>query len=79
MFRFATGCDYVLMILGSIGALAVGASMPAFAYIWGLTTDSFNKNSIVDSSRQTMYYFFYLGTGIFVAGWLMYGCWMITG
>lgn len=32
------------MIFGSIGAIAVGAAMPAFAYIWGLTTDSFNAD-----------------------------------
>jgi len=67
------------MFFGSIGAIAVGAAMPAFAYIWGLTTDSFNADQIVDASRQTMYYFFYLGTGIFFAGLLMYGCWMIAG
>lgn len=67
------------MVLGSIGAVGVGAAMPAFAYIWGLMTDSFNDSSIVDASRQTMFYFFYLGAGIFVGGWLMYGCWMIAG
>ena len=35
MFRFATGCDYFLMVLGSIGAIAVGGALPAFAFIWG--------------------------------------------
>ena len=34
---------------------------------------------MVNAARQTMFYFFYLGAGIFVAGWLMYGCWMIAG
>lgn len=79
MFRFATGLDYFLMILGSLGAIAVGAAMPAFAFIWGKMTDSFGTTSIVDSSRETMYIFFYLGAGILVAGFLMYGCWMIAG
>lgn len=29
------------MIIGSIGALAVGTALPAFAFIWGQMTDSF--------------------------------------
>ena len=41
MFRFATGFDYFLMVLGSIGAISVGAAMPAFAFLWGQMTDSF--------------------------------------
>ena len=41
MFRFATCFDVFLMIMGSIGAIALGASMPAFAYIWGQMTDAF--------------------------------------
>ena len=81
MFRFATCLDYFLIFMGSIGALAVGGGLPAFAFIWGQMTDSFSTpgQEMVDAARQTMYYFFYLGAGIFAAGWLMYGCWMIAG
>ena len=41
MFRFATGLDYILMALGSLGACAMGAAFPAFAYIWGDMIDNF--------------------------------------
>ena len=41
MFRFATGFDYLLMGLGSLGACAMGAAFPAFAYIWGDMIDNF--------------------------------------
>lgn len=70
------------MIVGSIAATAMGASMPAFAYIWGEMTDSFigsDADSMVDSSRDTMWIFFYLAAGALVSGWLMFACWMIVG
>ena len=34
---------------------------------------------MVNASRNTMFLFFYLAAGIFVAALLMYGCWMISG
>ena len=43
MFRFATGLDYFLIIMGSIAAIAVGAALPAFAFLWGRLTDSIQK------------------------------------
>ena len=47
MFRFATSLDIILMIIGSIAAMATGASMPAFAYIWGRMTDSFSDPDLM--------------------------------
>ena len=35
LFRFATCFDIVLMVIGSIGAIGMGAALPAFAFIWG--------------------------------------------
>lgn len=35
------------MIVGSIGAIAMGAAFPAFAFIWGNMTDSFGSDSMV--------------------------------
>lgn len=41
MFRFATRTDYILMILGTICASAMGAALPSFALLWGNMTNSF--------------------------------------
>lgn len=80
MFRFATSFDVILMVIGSIGAIATGASMPAFAYIWGRMTDSFlDADVMVEKSRESMLTFIYVGIGAFVAGLLMFGCWMVVG
>lgn len=68
------------MIAGTIGASAMGASMPSFAYIWGNMTNSFSDaNSMVDRSRETMLIFIYVGVASFFAAWIMFACWMITG
>ena len=81
MFRFANKTDYILMIVGSIAALAMGAALPAFALLWGQMTDSFNKggDAMVSASRNVMFQFIYIGIGALIAGWLMFACWMITG
>ena len=52
MFRFATGLDYFLMIIGAIGAAGVGAALPAFAFLWGRMTDSIQEggNSMVEAA-----------------------------
>ncbi len=52
LFRFATKFDYILMIMGSIAAIAMGVAMPAFAYIWGSMTDSFTTiDNMVEKSK----------------------------
>ena len=32
------------MIIGGLGAMAVGAGLPAFAYVWGSTINSFKPS-----------------------------------
>jgi len=46
--RFATKSDKVMMIIGSIFAIANGMSMPMFAYIFGNMTDAFKPNATAD-------------------------------
>lgn len=55
--------------------------MPAFALLWGDMTDAFSQggDQMVDASLQVMLKFIYIGIGVFVAGWLMFACWMIAG
>lgn len=55
--------------------------MPAFALLWGDMTDAFSQggDKMVNASLQVMLKFIYIGIGVFVAGWLMFACWMIAG
>jgi ATP-binding cassette, subfamily B (MDR/TAP), member 1 len=41
LFRFATKADAILIIIGTICALAMGVALPAFAILWGNMTDKF--------------------------------------
>jgi ATP-binding cassette, subfamily B (MDR/TAP), member 1 len=69
------------MIVGTIGAAAIGTAMPSFAFLWGNMTNTFGNSdsSLVEESKKIMIQFILIGVGAFVAGWLMYACWMIAG
>ena len=53
LFRFATKVDIILIVVGSIASLAMGAALPAFALLWGEMTDSFGAggDAMVDKAR----------------------------
>ena len=66
------------MIVGTICAAAMGASLPVFAIIWGGMIDSFGGSGL-DAAKGMMLNFIYVGLGAFGAGWGMFACWMIAG
>jgi hypothetical protein len=69
------------MIFGTIGAAALGAAMPSFALLWGNMTNTFSNSDsdLVQASKKIMIDFIIIGVGAFIAGWVMYACWMIAG
>lgn len=84
MFRFADKRDKILMLCGTIAAIAVGISMPAFSLLWGNMTDSFqdsgsDPDAMVRTSKGIMFNFLEIGAGVFVACWVMTACWTIAG
>lgn len=84
LFRFADPLDKFLMVIGSVGAAIEGAAMPVFTVLWGNMTDAFGGNSsnpdaAVNQSREIMWNFLEIGLGVFLASWIMFGCWMMAG
>ncbi|KAK4847575.1 hypothetical protein QYF36_003452 [Acer negundo] len=83
LFTFADSTDAALMIIGTIGALGNGLSMPLAALIFGQLTDSFgqnqNKSGIVDVISKYTLKLVYLAIGAGVASFLEVSCWMVTG
>ena len=84
LFRFADTVDKILMVVGSIAAIAVGAALPAFALLWGNMTDVFQTSSsdpdeMVNAAKGVMFNFLEIGAAIFVSCWIMTACWMIAG
>ncbi|KAI9181852.1 hypothetical protein LWI28_019303 [Acer negundo] len=83
LFTFADATDFALMIIGTIGALGNGVSMPLMAIIFGDLIDSFGQNQnssdIVKVISKVSLKFVYLGVGSAVASFLQVSCWMVTG
>ena len=48
LFSFADKTDVILMVLGTIGAIANGSSMPLMAIFYGEMIDSFGANQNAD-------------------------------
>lgn len=70
-----------MMVIGTLGGLALGASTPVFILFWGEFTDVFNQSidAIVEEAKQILLKFIYLGIGTLIMGWAMISCWIITG
>ncbi|KAJ6390793.1 hypothetical protein OIU77_024913 [Salix suchowensis] len=83
LFAFADSTDICLMILGTIGAIGNGASLPIMSILFGDLIDSFGKNQnnkdVVGLVSKVSLKFVYLGVGSAVGSFLQVACWMVTG
>jgi ATP-binding cassette, subfamily B (MDR/TAP), member 1 len=81
LFRFADKWDYLMMTLGTLGGLGLGAATPVFILFWGNFTDVFSSGPdvIVDEARKQLLNFVYLGIGTLFLGWTMIFCWFVSG
>eukprot|EP01018_Ginkgo_biloba_P014906 Gb_35777 [translate_table: standard] len=84
LFCFADIYDYVLMIIGTAGAVGHGASLPIFFVFLGGLVNGFGSNEDNASemanivSKYTLY-LVYLGGVAFVSSWAEVACWMHSG
>ncbi|XP_028085814.1 ABC transporter B family member 11-like isoform X1 [Camellia sinensis] len=83
LFTFAEPLDVVLMIMGTIGAIGNGISMPLMTVIFGELVNSFGQNQanndIVKVVSKVSLKFVYLAIGAGAAAFLQVSCWMVTG
>ncbi|PPD68554.1 hypothetical protein GOBAR_DD34574 [Gossypium barbadense] len=84
LFRFADGLDYVLMGIGSLGALVHGCSLPIFLRFFADLVNSFGSNANnMDKMMQEVlkyaFYFLVVGAAIWASSWAEISCWMWTG
>ncbi|KAL8158950.1 hypothetical protein V2J09_000487 [Rumex salicifolius] len=83
LFSFSDGTDKLLMITGSIGAVANGACMPLMTVIFGELIDAFGQNQnskhVVHVVAMVSLKFVYLAIGVAAAATLQVMCWMVTG
>uniref|UniRef100_A0A8C7LBE0 ATP-binding cassette sub-family B member 5 n=1 Tax=Oncorhynchus kisutch TaxID=8019 RepID=A0A8C7LBE0_ONCKI len=62
LFRYATGCEVLLMIIGLLCAALHGIALPLMCVVFGQMTDSFVQ------SGQHAYYFIGIGCAVFLLG-----------
>lgn len=84
LFSFADGLDYILILLGIMGALAHGASLPVFFLYFGNLVNGFgayqnNPAKMAAEVSQYSLYFVYVGIAVFVSSWAEVACWMHSG
>ncbi|KAK4261467.1 hypothetical protein QN277_004459 [Acacia crassicarpa] len=84
LFSFADFYDYLLMAVGSIGALVHGASVPVFFIFFGKLINIIGLAYLFpkEASHKVAQYsldFVYLSVAILFSSWTEVACWMHTG
>ncbi|KAG2600074.1 ABC transporter B family member 9-like isoform X1 [Panicum virgatum] len=83
LFRYADGTDVLLMLLGTVGALANGVTQPIMTVIFGQVINAFGGAVAVDDVLQrvnkAVLNFVYLGIATAIVSFLQVSCWTMTG
>lgn len=84
LFSFADSTDMLLMVVGSIGAVGSGLSMPLMTLLFGELINTFGQNqanssNIVNLVSKISLKFVYLAIGCGSAAFIQVSCWMVTG
>ncbi|XP_031492300.1 ABC transporter B family member 19 [Nymphaea colorata] len=84
LFSCADGLDWLLMSLGSLGAVVHGSAMPVFFLFFGDLVNGFGKNQedplkMTHEVSKYALYFVYLGLIVCASSYAEIACWMYTG
>ncbi|CAN6487128.1 unnamed protein product [Victoria cruziana] len=84
LFRYADRLDWLLMAIGTAGAIVHGCSLPIFLRFFADLVNSFGSNA--DDPERMMqqvvkyaFYFLVVGAAIWTSSWAEISCWMWTG
>uniref|UniRef100_A0A0D9V4J0 MDR-like ABC transporter n=1 Tax=Leersia perrieri TaxID=77586 RepID=A0A0D9V4J0_9ORYZ len=82
LFQYADGTDLLLMLVGTVAALANGVSQPLMTVIFGQVINAFGDattDSVLSRVNKAVLNFVYLGIGTAVVSFLQVACWTMTG
>ncbi|KAL2244716.1 UNVERIFIED_CONTAM: ABC transporter B family member 5 [Sesamum indicum] len=79
LFLYADRRDVVLMIIGSIGAIANGASQPISTLAFSQLVNSLGNPSRTQLLHQVALKILFVAIGGGIAGFLQVCCWMVAG
>ncbi|KAJ8898760.1 hypothetical protein K2173_005065 [Erythroxylum novogranatense] len=82
LFTFADSMDVILMIVGTVSAIANGLSMPIVSILFGQMSDAFGQNQgkhVLHVVSQVCARMEYLAVATGLVSFLQVTCWIITG
>ncbi|KAK9861269.1 hypothetical protein WJX84_002505 [Apatococcus fuscideae] len=83
LYRYCDGWDYLLIVLGFIGAATSGAALPVFTLVFGRIINVLGKGDspagLTSEVNDVTKYFCYLGVVSFVSSFFQMSMWTITG
>ncbi|CAK7348533.1 unnamed protein product [Dovyalis caffra] len=83
LFSFADSTDFLLMFLGSLGAIGNGMAMPLMTLLLGDVINAFGNNQLsknmTDLVSKVSLKYVYLAVGSGIAAFLQVTCWIVTG
>ncbi|XP_020195674.1 ABC transporter B family member 5 [Aegilops tauschii subsp. strangulata] len=82
LFKNADAADVVLMLVGTVAALASGMSQVVMSIIFGRMVDAFGgatRDTILPRVDKVVLEFVYLAIGTWPACFLQISCWTVTG
>ncbi|PNT70777.1 hypothetical protein BRADI_2g17710v3 [Brachypodium distachyon] len=82
LFKNADAMDVVLMLVGTVGAIAAGMSQVVMTIVFGRMVDAFGgatPSTVLPRVNRVVLEFVYLGIGTLPACFLQISCWTVTG
>ncbi|TVU07408.1 hypothetical protein EJB05_47462, partial [Eragrostis curvula] len=82
LFKYSTPLDIVLLVLGCIGAMINGGSLPWYSYLFGNFVNKIvnsDKGQMMKDVKQISFYMVILAAVVVIGAYLEITCWRIIG
>uniref|UniRef100_A0A0E0K9P2 Uncharacterized protein n=1 Tax=Oryza punctata TaxID=4537 RepID=A0A0E0K9P2_ORYPU len=82
LFKYSTSMDIVLLVLGCVGAMINGGSLPWYSYLFGNFVNKIvnvDKTQMMKDVKQISVYMAFLAAVVVVGAYLEITCWRIIG
>nr|CAB3486589.1 unnamed protein product [Digitaria exilis] len=82
LFKYSTPLDIVLLVLGCVGAMVNGGSLPWYSYLFGNFINKVvnsDKAQMMKDVKQISFYMVFLSAVVVIGAYLEITCWRIIG
>ncbi|KAL6839693.1 hypothetical protein ACP4OV_030381 [Aristida adscensionis] len=82
LFKYSTALDVVLLVLGCLGAMINGGSLPWYSYLFGNFVNKIvnsDKSQMMKDVKQISVYMAFLAAVVVIGAYLEITCWRIIG